>query len=431
MTTPPLLSHQVEARDRALKHDGFALFMEQRTMKTRVSYEVIKERSPKRLLIACPEIAIAVWEAHREWGYGLPGTEVRIMTWDSLWSNRRRLKTWCPDFVVADELHYAKNRHSKRSRVIRACGRRAKWRLGLTGTPQETGLEDYWAQMNFVDPELFGEWSFFKERYLIMGGFKGKQIVGYQNEGEFTKLLYTRAFRVELEEIKPHKTDIAPPNIVRFDLEETDSTYRAMEKDFMIALEDRKIKARTISGEFVWTEKRITAPRAITLAMKLHQLSGGFLMDENRRPIWYGYEKLTWTGALLLELGRVPVVIFVRFIPELYRLGQLCRVLGRSVTLVSGKNKFRGFDTDVIVVQIQSGISIDLSRAEEAIFHSWTYSHLTHDQSKSRILSYWGLRARYHYLVANGTVDEDLLKAVMDKVSFAKLILNKYRRKYQ
>lgn len=422
---------------------GYALFTEQRTGKTPMAMRVVNTIRPTRLLITCPEIAIQVWEQHREL-LTFDNIEIRVVTRDSLWSQRKKLKRWLNDpysFVLADEGHDFKGKNSKRSRALRILGRVARYRLLLTGTPQESGLEDYWPQMEFVDHNLLGDWKFFQGRYLTYGGFRNKKIVGYKNQEEFRRLLRRRSIRVLLEDVKPVKTDIAPPNVVKFDLAESREPYRRMEED-LIAEVNQTVMSKTINaaGEvrFVPRRKRVVAPRAITQAMKLHQLSGGFLMDSSGNVHRFGYEKLEAAGMLMLEIGEVPQVWFARFVPELGRLGQLFTFLGRRVTYISGKRSMRvlapdqepfvsGSKFDIAVVQEQSGKSIDMAHAEEAIFYSWGHSHLNHDQAKFRIRSFHGLRARYHYLVARGTIDEDLLDCVLHKHSFAKRILDKYR----
>lgn len=435
--TVELRPYQIEAQDLALaalrQHGGFAFFLEQRTGKTPLSCSIIEILQPTRLLITCPEIAVLVWEEHLE-RYGLnEGREIRIITRDSLWRERKRLRRWKPQLVIADEGHDFKGKNSKRSRALRIISRVAKYRLLLTGTPQESGLEDYWAQFDFVDQKLFGTWGDFKRQYLVYGGFRNKKIVGYENETGFRHLLRQRSFRVLLEDVQEIKTNIEPVNIVRFDLNDSLKAYREMEESLMLDL-NAVVRVKKLrpdgSSHFVSQRKRLVAPRAITQAMKLHQLSGGFIHDGDRIHR-FGDEKLTQAGALMLVLGDAPQVYFVRFIAELHRLGKLFSILGRTVTYISGqhKNYVSGTPFDIAVVQIQSGVSIDLAHAEEAIMYSWNYSHLTHDQAKFRIRSYHGRRVRYHYLVGNDTIDEQLLEVAVRKASFAKLIIDKYRRK--
>lgn len=434
-TAIELRPYQVEAKHAALailtrpEGGGFCLFMEQRTGKTPTACALIQELNPTTLLIACPSIAVDVWEKHLL-QYGLyEGREVKIVTFESSRSLRKWLKRWEPEMVIIDESHRiksAKRRGSQQGRALRAIGRTSRWRLALTGTPLEGKIWDAWAQFDFIDPSIFGTWGEFKERYLVYGGFKGKQIVGTQNEEEFQAKFQSRFYRVLLEDVKEVKTDIAPPQLVRFDLVESRAAYDAMDKKFVVDLGPRYVKVLE-NGRFVQRKKRIVAPRVITQVMKLHQLSGGFILDDGGTVHRFGDEKLAHTGALLKRLGNVPTVVFVRFIPELYRIATLVRAMGRTVSLLSGSHKFKEFTTDVIVVQIRSGISIDLSRAEEVIFHSWGHSFLDYDQAKFRIRSFTSARARYHYLIANGTVDEQLFEAVTRKMSVVSLFLDKAR----
>lgn len=442
MTT--LRPYQVEMLDLALAsleaHGGFALLAEQRTGKTSPACAIVQRLGPRRILITCPEVAVQVWNAHID-EYGLITLErsdddIRIVTRDSIWGQRKKLKRWLVgddrSMVIADEGHDFKGKNSKRSRALRILGRGARFRLLLTGTPQESGLEDYWAQFDFVDDELFGPWKFFKARYLVYGGFRNKKIVGYQREDELRELIASRSYRVLLEDVKPVKTDIAPFHEVRFDLVKSRPKYDEMEQGFMLEL-NKVINVKEIGTDgvarFVRRRKRVVAPRAITQAMKLHQLSGGFILDPSGNVHHFGDEKLAQCGALLLHLKDVPVVVFVRFVFELYRVARLGAKLGRQVTLVSGKHKgyVSGTPFDLIVIQIDSATSIDLAHAEEAVFFSWGYSYLKFDQAKFRIRSYTSLRARYHFLIANNTVDEQLYQAVTTKQSFARLILDKWR----
>jgi hypothetical protein len=284
----------------------------------------------------------------------------------------------------------------------------------LTGTPLEGKIWDAWAQYDFIDPFIFGKWKDFEERYLIYGGYMGYKVIGTRNVPEFQRKLHSRFYRVLLEDVKKVKTDIAPPHIIRFDLVESRSMYDSMEEKFIVELNQ---------------SKKIIAPRIITQAVKLHQISGGCIIDQDSIVHRFGDEKLTYCGALILHLDKMPVVVFVRFIHEMHRLAALCKILGRTVTLISGENKeyVSGNPFDVAIVQIQSGVSIDLAHAEEAIFYSWSYSHLIHSQACGRIKSYHGKRVRYHYLVANNTIDEVLFETVIRKMNFSSVILDRYK----
>ncbi|MCF8372072.1 MAG: DEAD/DEAH box helicase [Bacteroidales bacterium] len=68
-------------------------------------------------------------------------------------------------YIILDESQYIKNPESKSYRSISQLD--GLNRLVLTGTPIENSLKDLWAQMNFINPGLLGNFEFFNKRYLL------------------------------------------------------------------------------------------------------------------------------------------------------------------------------------------------------------------------------------------------------------------------
>lgn len=438
-STPSLLNpreYQDEAERRALEHDGFCLFMQQRTGKTLVGSRLVEKRQPDRLFIACPGNAIQIWQDHLE---KKGDRETVVLNLEAIWKQRKALKRWMHKaqrgYIIVDESHRAKDKDSKVSRALRTIARRAKYKLCLSGTPTDGKVEDVWAQMDIADPKVFGDWKTFKADHLLMGGWMNRQVVGVRNLEEYQRKLHSRSYRVLLEDVKETPTDIAPPNEIRFPLVESHDYYHQMHNKFVVEL-NKTVKVKELQADgsykFVDKPKRIVAARVITQAMKLHQLTGGFIFDTPENEVHVlGNEKLTYCGALVEALAPAPVVIIVRFIPELLRIGALMRLLGRTPTYISGQHKsYRSGDPfDVAIVQIRSGISIDLAHAEECIFYSWNYSLIDYDQAMFRIRSFTSKRARYHYLIARGTIDEQLYQTVIDKLVFSQVIVDAFRHK--
>jgi SNF2 family DNA or RNA helicase len=60
-----------------------------------------------------------------------------------------------PRVVLVDELHLFKSPTSKRGWALRRMGNGADFKLGLTGSPQLNGPEDYWGQMRFINKDVF------------------------------------------------------------------------------------------------------------------------------------------------------------------------------------------------------------------------------------------------------------------------------------
>lgn len=93
--------------------------------------------------------------------------------------------------VICDESSRIKNPEAKRTQRAITIGNAAAFRMILNGTPIALGIQDLWSQYEFLDPNIIGcgDYWAFKTRYLTMGGWENKQIVGYQNVDELMKAI--------------------------------------------------------------------------------------------------------------------------------------------------------------------------------------------------------------------------------------------------
>jgi SNF2 family DNA or RNA helicase len=66
-------------------------------------------------------------------------------------------------YVILDESHVIKNPASMLFRTVTQLN--SGFKLVLTGTPVENSLTDLWTQLNFVNPGLLGDLSFFRREY--------------------------------------------------------------------------------------------------------------------------------------------------------------------------------------------------------------------------------------------------------------------------
>lgn len=93
--------------------------------------------------------------------------------------------------MIVDESSRIKNH--KALRTQRAWGFTAvtDYRLILNGTPIALGIQDLFAQYEFLDPNIIGAGDYwaYKTRYIQMGGWEQKKIIGYTNIDELMGLL--------------------------------------------------------------------------------------------------------------------------------------------------------------------------------------------------------------------------------------------------
>jgi SNF2 family DNA or RNA helicase len=66
-------------------------------------------------------------------------------------------------YLILDESQYIKNKNSKIFKAISQI--KASHKISLSGTPIENSLDDLWSQMQFINPDILGSYSFFVENF--------------------------------------------------------------------------------------------------------------------------------------------------------------------------------------------------------------------------------------------------------------------------
>ena len=447
MIRTELRPYQSEALAAALLHGGFAFFPEQRTGKCLISLAVVDERKPEVLVIICPKKAVKTWEEQIEehldndWD-----CDIYIVTYQEPVKNltlRKQWYKWSKDWVddggtlmvIADEAHFIKKPGTAQSRFTRTLGKRAQWKLALTGTPADKGFEQYWAVFDFIGKnEIFGSYAQFKERYVIYviqerrDGRQYPVLTGYQHKEEMLEKIHQYSYRITFNEARVAMGK-DPVRIRRkkvyFDLRpSTRHIYKELEKDL----------ETTIDG------LRVDVPLPVTLVQKLQQVCGGFLLHQERIPgqkrrkrtvIPLGREKLDQLMKLLSGFGKEKAVICCRFTHEIEAIANEFDRFNWTYKIISGAHEWdMQFDVDYVILQVKSGLGFDLSKANTYVFYSWDHSHITFEQARFRIMSMehtnW---VNYHFLMARNTIEDEYYDAVARKKDFSTLVLDKHRKK--
>ena len=447
MIRTELRPYQIEAVAAALPHSGFAFFPEQRTGKCLISLAVVDDRKPEVLVIVCPKKAVTTWEQQIEehldndWDcdiyivtYQEPVKNLELRKQWYKWS-----KNWVDDggtlMVIADEAHFIKKPGTAQSRFVRTLGKRAQWKLALTGTPTDKGFEQYWAIFDFIGKnEIFGSYAQFKERYIIYEERQRRDkrtypvIVGYRYDDEIMEKIHQHSYRITFNEARVamgKKQVRIRRKKVYFDLRpSTRHIYDELEKDL----------ETTIDG------LTVDVPLPVTLVQKLQQVCGGFLLHQERIPgqkkrkrtvIPVGTEKLDKLMGLLSGFGKEKAVICCRFTHEIEAIAAKFDEFEWTYKIISGQHEWdHSFDVDFVILQVKSGLGFDLSEANTYVLYSWDYSHITFEQARFRIMNMqttdW---VNYYFLLARDTIEDEYYDAVARKKDFATLVLDKHRKK--
>lgn len=90
--------------------------------------------------------------------------DVILTTYQTALRDTQFLKELQFEYIVLDESQQIKNRESK---VFKALSEfQAKHKVSLSGTPIENSLSDLWSQMQFINPNLLGNYAFFKREFI-------------------------------------------------------------------------------------------------------------------------------------------------------------------------------------------------------------------------------------------------------------------------
>lgn len=322
------------------------------------------------------------------------------------------------DCVIVDESHSIKAPGGKISRFCGTISSRAKYRIAMTGTPMPNGIMDAYAQFRFIDPRVFGtSFASFRARYAIMGGFQGREILGYQNDAEFRERFRSVSYEAtkDVLDLPPfhHVTKTFPMGT------EARRLYSELQEDFITYLDGNT------EGE------PVTASNVLARLTRLAQITSGYLPDpEQNAARWIDSAKSDALLDLLEDLPQdEPIVVFARFKPEVARIRELCHQTGRTTSEISGSEntmaEWKAGNTDVIVVNIAAGgAGIDLTRAHTCIYWSTGFNLGDYDQSTERVHRPGQTESTtFFHLHAQDTVDERIWQALGNKRDAVKTIM--------
>lgn len=456
-------SHQKRALKKILDLDGrAALLMEMGTGKTKVAIDWagigFYNFGTRKVLVVAPLSVLGVWPRQIRLHSGAPARVFRlegstkdrisllrkvvrsprndvltycIINYEGIWretdrgiSLRNLLIQWKPDLVVFDESHRLKSPTAKQSRAAHQISKVCRYRLILTGTAITKSPLDVFGQFRSVDDTIFGvNWSHFKYEYGVWGGFNRYQLKGYRNLRKLTKLVRDHSFRVKKEDC----LDLPPKLFETVPITLPDSImrmYKQMAREMIVEIEDT----------------HATAAIVLVKLLRLSQMTSGFLKDVEGQIRLIDDTKLVTCIDLLDDLieEEHKVVIFVRFIQDIERLSAKLREKKVQHRILSGSVPPRlrdsivaEFQSDpsvkVFISQIQAGsLGIELTAADACIFYSLDYNAANYWQAQDRLHRLGqDKKVTYYHLVAQGTIDQIVLRVLKDKGDVAEAILHK------
>ncbi len=464
----PPMDKQWDALNDTYDDNHHALFMEMGTGKTFVTINVGSARAMNgdinAMIVICPTSVKPVWEIEFEKhcpidtcihtiesGQGpavekfiesdCDGMKVLIVGVESL--SQGMAYGLAERFVIAhrcmavlDESSRIKNPKAMRTKKSHILGTGCTYSTILTGTAVTQGMEDLYSQYRFLDWKIIGQKSFytFKYRYCQMGGFEGRQIIGYINNDELLDLVAPHTTVILKEEMM----DLPPKVYEMLSIQPSPAQKKALKE-----LGDPFQMSTTID------DKLLEVETVLERMTRYQQIVGGHFPwkdDEMEQQIMRLPGKNPKMEEMLEQIdGLHPdskVIIWARFIPEIEWIVEELRHRGhRAVTYMGSTPKE---DRKQILIDFQEeggprffvsnpsmgGIGITLTAANYTFYYSNTFSLEDRLQSEDRNHRKGQERnVLYTDLVMNHQIDKAMVSALRNKKEIADYVTNELQER--
>ena len=459
--------HQRDALEKCWDKEAFAIFAEMGTGKTKIALDnaciLYNKGKIDRLLVVAPKGAYMNW-VDQEIPIHVPDyIEKKVVAWKQSTSQKYkeqlknimdnqdyRLKIMVMNveafstkkgtkfanlfligksMMIVDESTTIKNPKAKRTKSILSLSKQTKYRRILTGSPVTRSPMDLWSQMDFLDPYILGQSSYyaFRTRYAVVieataagGTHRYQKIVKFQNLKELGDSISPHSYRILKKQCLDLPDKVYTKRFVELTEEQT-KAYSQMREN-----------AISIIGK-----SSITAVNVLTQLIRLHQIICGHMKTDTNEIININNNRLNQLMQILDETSG-KVIIWANYVHDIHSIEKAikkeygddsyCTYYGGTKQEDRQKciNEFQDPDSKLrfFIGNTQTGgYGITLTAASTVIYYSNNYDLEKRIQSEDRAHRI-GQENKVLYidLVAKGTVDEKIIRSLRSKVNIAKEI---------
>jgi len=374
--------------------------------------------------------------------------------------------------IICDESTKIKNHVAKRSRAIMKLRDQVNYRSIMTGTPAPNGMIDIYNQINWLNPQVFGDsyyafrFRYFnsqndleyylKDDYLYIKFSYGRKIVDeIKKHGTFFWDKYENAWRskfktdklddystkliqmlklipCEIYSIKEGAFEKVSKKLSGFSIQHKkrecidlpplveeirNVEMTARQKDFY-----EKMKKECI----IWLNENqaVTAPFVITKLMKLRQIASGFVyLDEKTYPISSNNPKDAVMLEILEQIGDEKCIIFAHFNRTMVHIHEkLYKTYKEKVTSFYGSDKpiaLKKFEDEaqiLIANPASAGHGLNLQHCSNIIYYENDWNLENYEQSWQRIerIGQKNKMTVYH-IITKDTIENYIYKKLKTK----------------
>lgn len=332
---------------------------------------------------------------------------------------------------ILDESHNIKTPNAKRTKSIIASAKYAPYRRILTGTPISIGPFDLYTQIRFLDEWFwknkgihgsvefrnhFGEFFTAADCKRLHGYDPGyDKLLNYRNIDQLKEWLAEITDR----HLKEDVLDLPPKlfNKVYFDMsKEQTAAYRELDEKMMLEIGD----------------ELITAELPIVKLLRFQQIACNYIPVGDDEPVHMFSSKNPRMGVMedFRDTLYQPTIIWARFRHD---VDQLMDLYGDEAVRYDGsvdedqaernKQAFQAGDAKYFIgTAAKGGPGLTLHQAKNMIYYSNGYNLIDRLQSEDRAhrAGMDDNAVNYYDVVANGTVDEQIVENLRGKRDIAR-----------
>lgn len=312
---------------------------------------------------------------------------------------------WDFDMVIVDELSSFKNHRAKRFRALRKVRPLIKRLIGLTGTPVPNGYMDLWAEVYLLD----------------RGERLGKTITQYRNQYFYSVMLPG----FQLYKLRAGAEDEINERVADICLSMKAKDYLKMEEplriDVPVALSGREMgRYKTMERDAVLAvmDHEIVGVTAAALTTKLLQMANGAVYDDRGQVAHIHDQKLERLAELVEGANGRPVLVFYSFKHDRDRIRRHLKIEVRELQTPEDIEDWNAGRIPVLLAHPAScGHGLNLQGGGNIIiWFGLPWSLELYQQANARLHRQGQAEGVVIYhLIAEGTVDEEVLRALQGK----------------
>lgn len=379
---------------------------------------------------------------------------------------------------ILDESQYFKGYSTQRTKFIHEHYGKALYRRILSGTPAPNGPLDLWSQYMFLHPKIIGFSNYFayRTRYAELKRVPRKEALERarnarkelrrytdrttpearklakdselnKNRDYFDQIVKYRRIDELKKKIAPYTSVIRkedcldlPPKVYEVRQYEMSADQRKMYKDMLETGVANLIEGgESVAGmsplEQLWNlivdeqTPKTVAKNALSVALRLQQISGGYLISDDGEFTWRAKKNPKLSGLLDIVENEISgkLAIWTRFREEVAIIKEA--LPGDVVEYHGGidnDTRFKNVDAfqdpegaRFIILTVAAGhTGITLTAASNAFYYSNSYNGAHRWQSEDRHHRIGQTKTvTYTDMLLDGTLDEKVLQTLRDKRS--------------